>query len=240
MQQHTKPTSVQFERHGDKYEELSHDAFGMVGISVVTGGDNVLFGSDLNHGQQVVFRVKRAIHQRHLNNDWFHGRCELLEFAMSHNQFAELITNQNHGDGVPCTLRYAPAVGANIMRMPAIDRIESKAEIMRNEIKASAKEQLTKVSASLAKVEELINSGSMSKKELKAALFSMKCHLENTPSNMEYVVKQSEEALEKAVTSAKIDIEAYISTAINKLGVQAANNLGLTDSTGVGFLESSK
>jgi hypothetical protein len=76
----------------------------------------------------------------------------------------------------------------------------------------------------------------MGKKALNKALFSLKCHVENKPANMEYVVKQAEVALEKAVTSAKIDVKAYINTAINKIGLQAAKNIGLTSNAAQGFI----
>jgi len=55
---------------GDTVNEYSHDAFGMVGMSIVPGG-SVMFGSDLNHGQQIRIRIARATMKRGLSSDWY-------------------------------------------------------------------------------------------------------------------------------------------------------------------------
>jgi len=155
---------------------------------------------------------------------------------LSHNQFAEFITNPNRGDGIPCTINYAPERGTKIMAMPQIERIESKMDMMKSEIRNSAKDQMAKVQKAFDELSALVEGGG-GKKAMKEALFSMKCQIENTPGNMSFVVEQAEKTLAKAVTSAKVEVEAYIGNAINKLGIEAAQNLGLTKATTQGFLE---
>ncbi len=176
--------------------------------------------------------------RRGLSNDWFSAESiPFAEVSLSHNQFAELITNPNRGDGIPCTINYAPERGTKIKAMPAIERIESKMDMMKKEIRDSAKEQMIKITEAYEKLSALVESGGGGKKAMKEALFSMKCHIDNTPSNMAFVVEQAEKTLAKAVVSAKIEVEAHIGNAINKLGIDAANNLGLTQHTTQGFLE---
>jgi len=211
----------------DKVSEYSHDAFGIIGVANVTGG-GVLFGSDLNHGQHIRISIKRAKMVRGLSNDWYHADSSIVEVSLSHTQYADLITNPNRGDGVPCTINYAPEKGTGVKRMPNIERIESKAETLRNEIRNSAKEQTIKIMEAFKEIEALVESGTMSKKAMKAALFSMKCQIENTPSNMAYVVEQSEEAMEKIVSAAKTEVEAYCHNKAVQLGyasiAEAAKN----------------
>jgi len=233
---YTNPETTTTDYAGGKITHVNHDAFGMVGLSIVTGGSEVLFGSDLKHGQHIRLSIKRATQQRNLSRDWYLAGDELIEVCLSQHQFAELITSPNRGEGVPCTILRAPEKNTKIVSVPGILPLETKAEIMRNEIKESAHEQMQKISGSLEKLEKLIEEGGVGKKALKQAIFNLKCDVENTQSNMAFVVEQSEKALKKAVTSAKIDVEAYINSAIHKLGIEAANNIGLTSSSVQGLL----
>jgi len=215
---------------GDEEKNYKHDAYGMIGISVVTHNNLTLFGSDLDHGQSIRFCLKRAQLTRRLNNDWIHAESgvPIVEFTLSQHQFAELITSPNRGDGVPCTIDYAPERGTPTASMPGIKNFQSKAEILRNEVKASAKKEMERIQRELAILQAAIEKPSLSKKELKEAMHSVKCTMDNLPSNMAFVVEQAEETLDKAVTAAKIDVEAYIGNKINQLGIEAARGLGLT------------
>lgn len=218
-------------------EEFSHDAFGMIGISVITGGDGTLFGSDLKHGQQVRISIKRAKHQRHLANDWYHAdSLPIAEVSLSHNQFAELITSPNRGDGVPCTINYAPARGTKTEAMPGIKRVKKVADIYRKEIQDSAKQKLEAMQAQVAALGAALEKPSLSKKELKELHASLSNAVGRIPADIGFIVDQAEEAMEKAVTSAKTDVEAYIGTRIMKLGLETARGLGLTSEVTQGFL----
>ena len=106
----------------DDVTELHHDAFGMIGVTIVTGGSDTLFGSDLKHGQTVRIRIKRARSQRNHSRDSFFAEDSLVEVTLSHTQFAEMITSPNRGDGIPCTINYAPERGTRCIPMPGINR----------------------------------------------------------------------------------------------------------------------
>lgn len=228
------PTNDPTFQSGDA--SYSHDAFGMIGMSITSvGGGDTLFGSDLTHPQQIRLCIRRARLDRRLSGDYFHSEDLVAEVSMSHSQFAEMITSPNRGDGLPCTIKYAAARGTPIKKMPEIIPEKSKAEILRNEVRASAKMEMEKIEKAYAQVESIISSGG-SKKDLKAALFTLKCHIENTSGNMEFVVKQAEKTLEKAVSSAKIDVESYVNTAIHRLGLDAAKAIGLNAGVTQAFL----
>lgn len=222
---------------GTDSKQYSHDAFGMIGVSVVTHNDMTLFGSDLNHGQSMRITIKRAKLERSLSRDWIYANDLVAEITLSQHQFAEMITAPNRGDGVPCTINYAPVRGTKIEAMPGIRNIESKAEILRNEVKNSAKQELDRLRKELSALRAEIEKPSPSKKSLKEAMHSIDCVVGNIPSNLEFVVEQAEETLAKAVSSAKMEVEAYIGNAINKLGVEAARSIGLTSATTVDFIE---
>lgn len=203
----------------------------------MTGGGGVMFGSDLEHGQHIRLTIKHAVMHRDSSHDWTFARELIAQVSLTHNQFAELITSPNRGDGVPCTLNYIAVPGSKLQDVPGINKIKSKADVFRAEIKSSTKQQIEKLQKEIDALGAAIDAGTVSKKQLREMHHSMSCTVGNLPSNMEFVVGQAEEALEKAVVSAKTDIEAYIGHAINRLGVDAANSIGLTSNVAVGFLE---
>lgn len=223
MRKHERPTKNVQQSASDK-EVFNHPAYGMVGMSHVTGGASHLFGSDIRHGQRIRIRIQRAELHRGLSNDWFHGRgLPIVEIELSHTQFAEFITNPNRGDGFPRTL-----TAVNGEMMPSIDQIETKQETFRREIRESASEAINLFKKHVAHLGEMIEAGTLTKKELRALHHDLTCHVGNLPSNMAFTVSQAEEALERATTHAKIELEATVNHHINRIGLDAARQIGLT------------
>lgn len=206
-------------------DTLNHDAYGVVTLSMVSGGAPTLFGSDIKHNQRIVVSVARAKVDRKLSDDWAFGTDRLIEFEMSHSQFAQFITSGGNGGGTQVTLRYAPERGYRIQSMPEIENIETKADTFRREINESATKQLNDLSKEIGQLEAMIESGKVGKKELRDLCFNMRRSLENTPANMEFVVKQAEIALERATSNAKIEVESYIDNAKRRLGDDAMSKL---------------
>lgn len=206
----------------DEGERHEHPAFGMIGITNRSGG-GVLFGSDLGHSQCICITVKTADVDRRLSTDYFHGDRTVVELEMSHAQFARFITSPGQGDGVPCTIRYRESVG----HVPGIDKIESKHETHRREVRESAKEGSSAALASLKGIQEMLDEGRMSKKEMRDALRSAICAIENLPGNLAYTVERAESALEKATSDAKIEVESYVAMTAQRLGLKQISDMGL-------------
>jgi len=203
-------------------ERHDHPAFGMIGITNRSGG-GVLFGSDLGHSQCICITVKTAEAERRLSSDYFFGKRTVVELEMSHAQFARFITSPGHGDGVPCTIRYRESVG----HVPGIDKIESKHETHRREVRESAKEGSSAALASLKEIQDMLDEGRMSKKEMREALRSAMCAIENLPGNLAYTVERAEKALEKATSDAKIEVESYVAMTAQRLGLKQISDMGL-------------
>lgn len=212
-------------------DEYSHDAYGSISLTTVSGGNPVLFGSDLNHPHRIRIEVKRAVLNRNLSNDWIHGSQSLqntvVSFEMSHSQFAQFITSSGSGSGTPVTLRYAPKPGTYIEEMPGIKKIESKADMMHREIKESSLRAMADIQDQVARLGEMIESGKVGMKDAKEIHRNLSIRVANLPSNMQFVVKQAEETLEAATASAKIEIEAYVDGLAKSLGIQSIQQLGL-------------
>ena len=219
------PTATDGTFAGDSKTRYDHPAFGKVVLSHTTG-NVTLFGSDVvNHGSMCI-SLYRAHLDRHLNSDYVGEDQIICQFELSAAQFAQFITSQGSGSGTPCTLSYGPAVDAKIVNYPAIEKIESKMDMHRREVRESASEQINKIKKSFDAVNALMDSPSIPKKAMKEALFDLKCMIDNTPSNMESSVASAEKALEKAVSDAKIEIESYVGLNTRRLGIKSLEQLG--------------
>lgn len=75
-------------------ETFKHPAFGMIGFSRVSGGENTLFGSSIKHNDRIVMTLKHGEQDRHLHDDWYYGRGLITEVEMSYSQFAEVIAER--------------------------------------------------------------------------------------------------------------------------------------------------
>lgn len=207
----------------DPHEVYDHPAYGVIGMSVVTGGDRHMFGSDIHHNQRIRIHIKRAELHRNLSSDWIHSRgLPLVEVELSHSQFAEFITTPNRGEGIPCTITEIAGE-----MTPAIDQIETKQEMFRREIEQSAKARLEKALEEVRRLGELIESGKTSKTALRDIHKDLERELSYLPGSVSFVVGQAEEALEKATTAAKIEIEAAVSHHISRIGLDAAKAIGI-------------
>jgi hypothetical protein len=204
-------------------EIYSHDAYGVITMTVVHGGNSTLFGSDIDHNDRVRIGVSRAKLNRHLSHDWVHADLlPLVEFEMSHAQFAQFITGAGNGSGsgTPVTLRYGPEPGVKSVRMPDIELRESKHETFKREIKAAAEERLEAIERQIAELGEMLESGKTPKGELRRIHATLRRHAEQLPDSLGFVVGSAEEALEKATSDAKIEVEAYIETTMRAAGLE--------------------
>lgn len=212
----------------DSHEVLNHPAFGTISVSVPTGGDSTLFGSDIGHNERVCIRITTADVRRDLSRDWIHPQKEIVELEMSHAQFAQFISSHGNYAGTPCTLRWIRDIG----EIPGIANVETKHETFRREINDAAKKRLEHIRAEIAKLGGLIESGKLPKKELRDIQAQLRRHVEQLPGSMEFVVKSAEEALEKATSDAKIEVESFVQATAQRLGLRQISDLARLEHEG--------
>jgi hypothetical protein len=218
------PVETHCEQHGESSASYEHPAFGKV-VVTRTQGRAALFGSDLEHLGSINISLHKASLHRRSNSDRISQGNLICEFDMSAAQFAQMITSQGDGQGTPCTLRYGPDANSKLVAYPGIKKIESKADILRREVRESALEQIKKVQKSLQEVKSLSDAPTISKKSLREALFNLQCMIDNLPSNMAFTVSSAERALENAVTAAKIEMESFVAVTTRRLGEKSLREL---------------
>ena len=207
----------------DPHDVYQHDAYGTITMVMSTGGNDTLFGSDIRHNRRISIQINRAEMKRDLNRDWIHSRDSILTFEMSHAQFSEFIMSVGNGGGTPITLTRAPAPGTPYLTMPGIQNLETKHDMHRREIADAARGRLEAMSQKIKELGALIESGQTGKTKLREIHKDLDRECGYLPGTMEFVVRSAEDALEKATSDAKIEVEAYISASARKLGL---NHIG--------------
>lgn len=226
MREEKEPT-VSKKAHGsDVIDVYEHDAYATITMTTSTGGGGSLFGSDLGHNQRIHISIQRAKLHRELSRDWIHGEINpLIDFEMSHSQFAQFITSNGNGGGTPVTLRYAAPRGTAFEAMPMIKNIETKHDIFRREIREMSDKRMEQLQEGVARLGALIDSGKAGKVALKEIHKHLQWAADGTAGSMEFVVKSAEEALEKATHDAKIEVEAYIDASARRIGLESISQL---------------
>jgi hypothetical protein len=205
-------------------EISTHPAFGVVIINQShCSSDHALFGSDIGHHGFMTIEIREAELHRDHSSDSIIPTDRIIKIELSHAQYVQAITSQGNGGGIPCTIDYKRT--GEIERCPSIDRVESKHEIHRREIKEYAAKACRTALNEIAQLEELINSGKTSKKALSDALRGLKATIGNLPSNMEFTVSQAEETYDKIVSDSKIEVESFVATTAARLGWERLSEL---------------
>ena len=201
-------------------KEETHASWGMVGLYHTQGGERQLFGSDVSNHNTIILRVKHAKKERALGRDWTMGTDTICEVELSSLQFAELLTNMNIGDGVPCTVRYTRTDGC-IQYKPETSKIDVIYK-ERDAVVDRASSSLQEVKAELA---ELVNNKKISKSignELLHKLSSALSDLEG--DNFDFYKKQASREVDKMVVEAKSQISEYVAAKIYSVGLETLMN----------------
>ena len=194
-----------------------HESYGLVGVSRVTHSLGVsLFGSSIKHSNTIRLSIKAAEVDRHLSRDWYYGRSGLIEIELSPTQFAEMITCMNMGDGVPCTLRY----------LDDHKRLENPPEVKQREVfEQEFQENVEKVTGfykeDLGQIRELLTKKGTIKVKEREQVAGMIAKLVDTLEDaMPFLQKGFNESMDKTVSEAKGEVEAFVMHKVTSLGIK--------------------
>lgn len=199
-----------------KYE--SHPSYGMLQISKPQGGHRALFGSSVMHSSTIRMSIHPGQIARDINTDWFYAEsAPFIEIELSPAQFAEAITGMNSGMGTPCTIRKIKGQD----RIPDCEFTDKKMQFVQEFEQKARKiaDQLNDISAG---VEDMLNNKkSITKGDRKEILNMISKLRMEVGANMPFVMECFNEQVEKTITEAKSEVDAFITGKIHELGVQA-------------------
>jgi len=203
-------------------KEEKHESFGMMGFSRVqcSGDGQVLHGSDLKHNTIIRMTLSHGTKKRGLSHDWYHAEDTIVEVEMSQNQFSEMITSMNMGSGIPVTLNYTEKDG----RLESPEFV-SVVEIHENEFKQQTKDTVKDMEDLLTAMKDLLSgSGTVKKADRETMINQAEKVVREIGSNMPYMEKCFAESMDKVVTDAKGNIEAFYQHRVIAAGLEALEN----------------
>jgi len=200
----------------------SHPSYGLARFSRHnSSGGRPLFGSSINHSNTISLHICRSDHDRGLSNDWYHAKQELIEIEMSQTQFAELITSMNMGSGIPVTIRH---INLEQISEPPY---KSKVEIFNDEFKAKMHNMGVDIEkASATALDLLKNKSTLNNGDRELILSSITRLMMNVKQNIPFVAVQFSEQMDKTISEAKGEIEAFVEHKIRSAGLEAIGASG--------------
>ena len=213
---------ISIEKKGDR-EIHRHPAFGMIGFCQSYGGERTLFGSSISHNNVVILELKHAYSERGLCNDYHYGRGLITRVEMSYSQFAELVSNPNNGDGIPCTIRFTEKDGS----IPAIASNISKRKQFEDEFSEHLSTAMAQVQAQIDRIKEsLTEKKSLGVKDRKEMISQLQQVQYNIGCNLEFCATQFNEQMDKTVLEAKGEVEAFVQNKIRDIAYEAIAEKG--------------
>jgi hypothetical protein len=196
-------------------EYQKHESYGMVRFSRITSsGQKNLFGSSITHSNTITLTIGRGEVKRDLNREWFFSHEDIVEVEMSENQFAELITTLNAGSGIPCTIRRLE--GKGIEDPP----YENKRQLFENEFRDDVKKIGANLNTLAVELQQLLDEKAPTR-VFREFVNKVKMVAQDVCANLPFVQKSFNEAIDKTVTEAKSDIEAFVMNKVTSLGIEA-------------------
>lgn len=209
---------------GDDETSESHESFGVVAVTKVTGGFRLVGSMVQSLPSCISFRVSRA--KRHVDSRlhterYYHDGRPLLEFRMSTYQFAEMISGMN-GVEVPCTLHRVMHVQMD--EPPAevktpLEQIASDAQkAVSQEVEGEAE-----FWSALQKLEDDVDTLKLSGKkagEMKVKIRELRKFVATPKSAVAWAARRLAEESERTVSQAKVEIAAAITNMAQRAGLQ--------------------
>ena len=202
-------------------------SWGMVGFYRIHGSGRELFGSDVSNHDSIRLSIKHAVKHRDLGRDWNMGDDLICEVELSALQFAELLTNMNVGDGVPCTIRFTREDG-HVEYRPE----RSKLEIIQAERGAEIDEASSYLQEAISELSALIDNKKIPKTVGSELLHKLKVATSNLEgSNYNFYRKQALTEIDHMVVEAKSQISEHINHKIYSVGLEHLLNAADTTPT---------
>lgn len=193
-------------------DAFKHPSFGTISFTRTQGGSQALFGSSIKHNNAILVRISHA--EKHLNNaqEYVFSRGTIIEAYMSPTQFADAITGHGSGGESPITLQFTERDGK--IDQPSF---ENKRLQFEKEFFQRADEIVKQINGTIEKAKD--------KKAPQWLVHDMEVTKSWLKSNIPYLAEQFAEQMDKTVTEAKAEVEAYVTNIIQQTGLQALEDM---------------
>jgi hypothetical protein len=202
----------------------THESYGMVQINRTQSSGSRLFGSSIAH--QHVFRLGVYRGQRRVvdTGESFsqNGRVPIVEIVLTANQFVEMITSHNSGDGNPCTLSSVEGVRMD----PPPDNAGSELKLVRQQFEeelAETSKALTAHDKELATILEQKTFTKADKEKIRSVVSRAERLLRDSAP---FILGIFGEHVEKMAVKGKLEVDSFIQLALHRAGIKAVRDSG--------------
>ena len=205
----------------------------VVSKSQVGGSGRALNGSSILHNQIVHLEIHEATYERHHGVDSWFPHKKIIDVDLSPTQWAEMISSIGNGGGTPCTIRYrADKPTERDMEVPHINKFTQHTAEFKQDL-TDIKKQAQSFKDELA--ERLTKKKPLGVKEQEELLHKWVAFCNNLEPNLRFAQTCFDEQVDRTVTEAKGEIEAYFDHKINQIAMRAvAENIdSITSDTSV-------
>lgn len=188
-------------------------------VSRVSSADISLHGSPFRHYNYIEFRIREATGDREPGGEYYLRSGKMLaEFAMSEQQFMQMITGMNSGKGaVPVTLRFLSGKGM----LPLPPKPDDSHEWRDAEIERLATEAIKDVSDALPRVEELLQKKNLTQSDRNELLKHYRAASGILRGAIPDVVAAAKLKLVKMREGAKSEINSMMNNWLNRFGLKS-------------------
>ncbi len=189
------------------------------------------FGANTSPGNYIELKVQAGEVDRDLTADYYGGaypRTEYLVARFTPIQFAELMTNMNMGDGVPCTIE--KVMGEMVA---PLEKYDNRAVVIEKTFAKHMAGIARGIEVDQKRIDQLLAKTSPLNKAEKEELSNLiKSPLQEIASNIPYYMQCFNEGAEKIATEVMTNLEAsimhkVISAGLDALGIKKEDFLGI-------------
>lgn len=198
-------------------ERYSHPAYGQISFSRIHSNGTDFYGSELTQDNYIQLEVNPSEIERTLTQDYYYTKgLPLIKLRLSANQFSELLTNMNHGGGIPCTIEMVD--GKPIQKL---NKAESRKEFVHRKFQDRMKQFAVTLKAKQIRAKELTEKKTLSKADQHELHMTIQWLTTEVASNIPFFAQCFQETMDEVVTEAKAEVENAILHKITTLGLEA-------------------
>ncbi len=193
-------------------DEFKHPSFATISFTRTQGSSQALFGSSIKHRNAILVRISHA--EKHLSHahEYIFSSGVIVEAYMSPTQFADAITGSGSGGEAPITLQFTEKDGR--IDQPSF---ENKRLQFEKEFFQTANGIVKQINETIEKAKD--------KKAPQWLVHDMEVTKGWLKSNIPYLAEQFAEQMDKTVTEAKAEVEAYVTSVIHQTGLEALGDM---------------
>ncbi len=194
----------------------NHPSYGMAEINRHIGSPRPMFGSSIQHGNTISLSIYHGTKDRHVGKEWYFAKEKIIGIEMSQTQWAELLCSAGIGGGVPVTITNYPG-HTPVERCPE----ESLRKQTVKEFKADTHDIRKQINDLKNQAKELISKKNWLKKDREDLAGLIGSLTQNVISNLPYVAESFNRNMDKVVSAAKGEVEAFVQNKITQAGIKA-------------------